>query len=341
MGTALAAAAIAAILFFGVLFWSSAPRAVAGLADAGRTAVSVVKDPAKRAQAAATATVEPIEDAAAWSEDTATQAGDATVQAIKDASETLRETVAQTVQDAAEAAPSWDTVQEAAAERVETVGDVVTESAAEAARSAGEAVLEATAEVTPDAVKDTAAEKLQQAAEKLAQAAEKLEALAARLELTASPSEETDAPEAEPAEAAGPARGQGRGPGPADARPADARRAEPAPSQSRSAGSSTASMLAASGRAPWVLMPQPKPATRVPAGPLVVEARGRGDAPIARIRLVLDGAALPVTLEQRGDAVWRAQAATSVAPGRHVVDAIVDDAAGRTGSYRWQFTAAP
>src|SRR5919201_1118791 len=42
---------------------------------------------------------------------------------------------------------------------------------------------------------------------------------------------------------------------------------------------------AASGRAPWILLPQPAPGTRVPPGVVVVEARGRGDAPITAIRL--------------------------------------------------------
>ena len=323
MGTALAAAAIAVILFFGVLFWTSAPRAVAGLADAGRTAVSVVKEPSKQAQAA---TVDRVEDVAAHVDDAASRAGDATVQAIIEASEPVRATATQTAQDASEAAPRSDTVDEAAAEQIESVD---------------EAVREATAEVTPDAVKDTAADKLQQAAEKLAQAAEKLEALAARIELTASPSEAADAPEGEPDSAARPESDEARRPGQGAAEARSARPAATTSSTTTTAASSTAGRTAASGRPPWVLMPRPEPAARVAPGALVVEARGRGDAPIARIRLVLDGTPLPVSLEQRGDAVWRAQAATRVAAGRHVVDAVVVDAEGRTGSYRWQFTAAP
>src|SRR6266542_2905013 len=45
------------------------------------------------------------------------------------------------------------------------------------------------------------------------------------------------------------------------------------------------------GRAPWILLPQPAPGTRVAAGQVTVEARGRGDATITEIRLELDGAA--------------------------------------------------
>jgi hypothetical protein len=75
----------------------------------------------------------------------------------------------------------------------------------------------------------------------------------------------------------------------------------------------------------------------------VVEARGRGDAPITAMRLELDGAALPVALEQRGDSVWRGSASTRVSAGQHNVRASVTDASGRSGSYRWSFTvsAAP
>ncbi len=90
-----------------------------------------------------------------------------------------------------------------------------------------------------------------------------------------------------------------------------------------------------------MLLPRPEPSSRVAPGPLVVEARARGDVPIAQMRLVLNGAALPTTLEHRGEATWRAHAPISVAPGSHVVDAVVVDTDGRTGSYRWHFTAAP
>jgi hypothetical protein len=94
-----------------------------------------------------------------------------------------------------------------------------------------------------------------------------------------------------------------------------------------------------SGRAPWVLMPQPAPDTRVPPGSVVLEARGRGDAPVTAIRLELDGASVPVTLEQRGDTVWRGWAAIQVSPGKHVARAVVTDAEDRSGSYRWSFEA--
>jgi hypothetical protein len=98
---------------------------------------------------------------------------------------------------------------------------------------------------------------------------------------------------------------------------------------------------ASSGRAPWVLLPQPAPDSRVTPGPLVVEARGRGDAPITSIRLDLDGAALPVSMEQRSESTWRGFASTRVGPGHHAVRATVVDEEGRSGSFRWTFDAGP
>lgn len=95
------------------------------------------------------------------------------------------------------------------------------------------------------------------------------------------------------------------------------------------------------GRAPWILLPQPAPGTKVAAGQVTVEARGRGDATITEIRLELDGAALPVTLEQRGDSIWRGFASTRVGAGEHAVRATVVDDKGRSGSFRWTFDAGP
>ena len=95
----------------------------------------------------------------------------------------------------------------------------------------------------------------------------------------------------------------------------------------------------ARARAPWVLLPHPEPGSRVTAGPLVLETRARGEAPITQVRLLLDGVALPITLERRDDTTWRARAATRVGPGKHAVAVAVVDAQGRTGSYRWQFDA--
>jgi hypothetical protein len=74
---------------------------------------------------------------------------------------------------------------------------------------------------------------------------------------------------------------------------------------------------------------------------VVVEARGRGDAPIKAIRLELDGAALPVALEQRDESTWRASASVQVQPGHHAVRAVVTDEQGRAGSFRWNFDADP
>jgi hypothetical protein len=98
---------------------------------------------------------------------------------------------------------------------------------------------------------------------------------------------------------------------------------------------------AASGRAPWILLPQPAPDSRVAPGPLVIEARGRGDTPITVIRLDLDGVPLAVSLEQRSDSIWRGFANAQVAPGHHAVRATVIDEQGRSGGFRWNFDAGP
>ena len=98
---------------------------------------------------------------------------------------------------------------------------------------------------------------------------------------------------------------------------------------------------ATSGRAPWILLPLPAPGSHVPPGPVTIEARGRGDAPITAIRLEMDDAALPVSLEQRGESTWRGFAVARISPGQHAVRATVVDDQGRTGSYRWSFEAGP
>jgi hypothetical protein len=95
------------------------------------------------------------------------------------------------------------------------------------------------------------------------------------------------------------------------------------------------------GRAPWVLLPQPAPGSQVSAGQVTVEARGRGDAAIAEIRLELDGAALPTTLEQRSDSIWRGAASARLGVGQHSAKATVVDEHGRSGSFRWTFEASP
>jgi hypothetical protein len=98
---------------------------------------------------------------------------------------------------------------------------------------------------------------------------------------------------------------------------------------------------AASARAPWILLPQPAPDSRVMSGALVIEARGRGDTPIASIRLDLDGVPLAVSLEQRSESTWRGFANAKVGAGQHAVRATVVDAEGRTGGFRWTFDAGP
>jgi hypothetical protein len=96
-----------------------------------------------------------------------------------------------------------------------------------------------------------------------------------------------------------------------------------------------------SGRAPWVLLPQPAPDTRVPPGSVTIEARGRGETAITSIRLELDGTALPVSLEQRSESTWRAFATVQVSSGKHTVRATVLDDQNRSGAYRWTFDAGP
>src|ERR671932_942291 len=116
----------------------------------------------------------------------------------------------------------------------------------------------------------------------------------------------------------------------------------PTPTQQPTAApAAPTSTPVAYARAPWILLPLPAPGSHVPAGPVTIEARGRGDAPITAIRLELDGAALPVSLEQRGEATWRGSAPVQVAAGQHAVRATVQDAQGRTGSYHWTFEAGP
>jgi hypothetical protein len=95
----------------------------------------------------------------------------------------------------------------------------------------------------------------------------------------------------------------------------------------------------AGGRGPRVTLPQPAPGSRVAAGPLVLETGARGDAPIAQLRLVLDGVALPIAVERKDDKNWRGRTSTRVAPGSHTVAVSVVDGQGRVGSYRWEFSA--
>lgn len=98
---------------------------------------------------------------------------------------------------------------------------------------------------------------------------------------------------------------------------------------------------APAGRAPWVLLPEPAPSSRVAPGPITIEARGRGDSTITALKLELDGAALPTSFEQRSESTWRAAANIPVSPGKHTVRATVVDDHDRTGSYRWTFDVGP
>jgi len=113
------------------------------------------------------------------------------------------------------------------------------------------------------------------------------------------------------------------------------RRAEPSPTPQPQATPT----VEAAGRAPWVLLPLPAPGSKVSPGQITLEARGRGDAAISQISLELDGAAIPVTLEQRSDSVWRAAASVRINAGQHSAKATVVDERGRSGSFRWTFEA--
>ncbi|MBV9174899.1 MAG: hypothetical protein JOZ81_32960, partial [Chloroflexi bacterium] len=98
---------------------------------------------------------------------------------------------------------------------------------------------------------------------------------------------------------------------------------------------------AVNGRAPWILLPQPAPGSHVTSGQMTLEARGRGDSPITAMRLELDGAALPVALEQRDGSTWRGSAQVKVGAGQHSARAVVTDQSGRSGAFRWNFDAGP
>jgi hypothetical protein len=97
--------------------------------------------------------------------------------------------------------------------------------------------------------------------------------------------------------------------------------------------------LGANGRAPWVVAPQPEPNSRVAAGPVVLESRARGEAPITSIRMQLDGAPVQVAVDRRDETTWRGRASVRVSAGTHSVVVTVVDGEGRTGSFRWQFVA--
>ena len=115
----------------------------------------------------------------------------------------------------------------------------------------------------------------------------------------------------------------------------------PVPNATPTPPASASPTPSAEDRQPWVLLPLPGPGSHVAAGPVVMEARGRGTAPIVEIRLELDGVPLAVTMDQRSESIWRGQAQVTVAPGRHSARAVVVDQRGRTGAYRWEFTAGP
>ena len=130
---------------------------------------------------------------------------------------------------------------------------------------------------------------------------------------------------------------------PTPAATATAVRTDPtqAPTPQPTTAPTPAASATVTGRSPWVLLPQPAPGAKVAPGSVVVEARARGDAPIAQMQLELDGSALPVALEQRAENTWRGAATVRVGPGQHSARVTVVDAEGRRGAYRWTFEASP
>jgi hypothetical protein len=115
----------------------------------------------------------------------------------------------------------------------------------------------------------------------------------------------------------------------------------PMPTSAPTSAATSAPTATASGRSPWVLLPQPAPGSKIAPGPVVVEARARGDAAISSIQLELDGAALQVNVEQRAENTWRGAATARVGAGQHSARAIIIDAEGRRGAYRWTFEVGP
>ena len=112
--------------------------------------------------------------------------------------------------------------------------------------------------------------------------------------------------------------------------------AAPAPTaQPTTAAKPTA--VADGGRSPWVLL-QAGP-TRTVSQRIRAGSAGQGDAAITSIRLELDGVAVPTTTEDRGGSTWRGFASVNVSTGKHSARAVVTDAQGRTGAYRWNFEA--
>lgn len=120
------------------------------------------------------------------------------------------------------------------------------------------------------------------------------------------------------------------------ASPPPAAATPPAPTPVATAATAAASATP-EGRAPWILLPQPAVGGSVASGPVEIGARARGDDPITRITLSVDGTPVPSSLDRRSSTIWRAQAQVDLSPGAHQVEAIAEDAAGRTGGFHWTF----
>ncbi|MDP8923003.1 MAG: hypothetical protein M3O34_09040 [Chloroflexota bacterium] len=314
----LAGAAIAALLVGGGLFWASVWDALGAPTGTGMGAAAVT-DPAPPVEDDGAIRLASVEHSPGeLSPEGPDVPGEQTAMGTLEAPDVPQ------VQAAASVAAEEAVESETTADRVEGLAEIAAAGQAPGsleedpgspgASATGDADGEGPNEA--DAAGEQVAEEGEQAPDKVEELTARLEDLTARMEELAA---RLEAPGASPMAQPSGVPVPGAGP----ARPEAAR----------------AGQESAATRPPWVLLPRPDPGSRVTAGPLVLEARARGEAPITQIRLLLDGVALPVALERRDDRTWRGQAATRVGPGSHAVVVAVVDAAGRTGSYRWRFDA--
>lgn len=97
---------------------------------------------------------------------------------------------------------------------------------------------------------------------------------------------------------------------------------------------------AAAGTAPTVFHLAPAFGAVVDAGQTVLRAVALADADIVETELVLDGATVPGTTASGSARERRVSAVVTTTPGDHVATLRVRDAAGRTTSRSWRFTAS-
>ncbi len=91
------------------------------------------------------------------------------------------------------------------------------------------------------------------------------------------------------------------------------------------------------GRAPRLAQPSPSPGAMVSGSVAQVSIQVRADADLVEVRAALDGARQAVTLEPTANGVWTARFSAPLSAGHHRVWVRARDAAGREGSYAWEF----